>query len=78
MEKFERNTRGTRNAWKNDKQGRFQVRNPMMVLKKLEQFLELNRMPKASKKKIQRLIEAVKPIYRYGRHVLWKVRSIVV
>ena len=78
MDTLGRNTLGTRNAWKPNKQGRFQERNPIMVLKKLEEFLELKRMPKAAKKKLQRLIKDFKPIYRYGRHFVWKVRSIVV
>ena len=77
METDNRNTLVTRNAWKY-KQGGFQERNPIMVLKKLEEFLELKRMPKAAKKKLQRLIKDFKPIYRYGRHFVWKVRSIVV
>ena len=77
METDKRNTLVTRNAWKY-KQGGFQERNPIMVLKKLEKFLELKRMTNASKKKLQELIKKVKPLYKYERSFVWKVRCIVV
>ena len=78
IETDKRNTLGRRNALGHTKQGRVKERNPMMVLKTLKKFLESKKMSKASKKKLQRLIKNLKPLYNYERNFGGKVRSIVV